>query len=144
MMLVWIDLETTGLNPNYDLVLEMAVGFATIEEPFKLTNKREWVFNYSKDEPEIRAMDSFVVDMHTRNGLLREVTEEKETPFDVVTMGAVERQIVPHDVSAVKLFCRSLGMPKLPKAEAHRAMADVEESVRHAEACALFCGKVRL
>jgi oligoribonuclease (3'-5' exoribonuclease) len=34
------------------------------------------------------------------------------------------------DVSAIRLFCQSLGMPK-PKGEpAHRAMADVDESLR--------------
>jgi len=41
-----------------------------------------------------------------------------------------------YDVSAVKLFCQSLGMPKLPRAEAHRAAADVLESVEHARLCA--------
>lgn len=41
-----------------------------------------------------------------------------------------------YDVSAVKLFCRSLGMPKLPRAEAHRASADLVESVEHARLCA--------
>jgi oligoribonuclease len=41
-----------------------------------------------------------------------------------------------YDVSAVKLFCQSLGMPKPPKAEAHRAKDDVLESIRHAEECA--------
>jgi len=41
-----------------------------------------------------------------------------------------------YDVSAVKLFCQSLGMPKPPKAEAHRAAADVRESIEHAKACA--------
>lgn len=40
-----------------------------------------------------------------------------------------------YDVSAVKLFCQSLGMPKLPKAEAHRAMDDINESIQHAQAC---------
>ena len=35
----------------------------------------------------------------------------------------------------MKLFCQSLGMPKIPKAEAHRAMADVEESARHGSLC---------
>jgi oligoribonuclease (3'-5' exoribonuclease) len=41
-----------------------------------------------------------------------------------------------YDVSAVKLFCQSLGMPKLPRAEAHRAKDDVLESVAHARLCA--------
>ena len=37
-----------------------------------------------------------------------------------------------YDVSAIKLFCQSLGMPKIPQGEAHRAQADVLESVAHA------------
>jgi oligoribonuclease len=41
-----------------------------------------------------------------------------------------------YDVSAVKLFCRSLGMPKLPRAEAHRAKDDILESIEHAKLCA--------
>ena len=46
-----------------------------------------------------------------------------------------------YDVSSVKLFCRSLGMPKLPPEEAHRAWPDVMESIRHAEACAAWLAK---
>lgn len=41
-----------------------------------------------------------------------------------------------YDVSAVMLFARSMGMPKLPKAEAHRAEADVLESIVNARKCA--------
>ncbi len=42
-----------------------------------------------------------------------------------------------YDVSALKLFCRSHGMPKFPKnSGAHRAVADVIESVAHAKQCA--------
>lgn len=44
-----------------------------------------------------------------------------------------------YDVSAVKLFCRSLGMPKLPPEEAHRALPDIRESMRHAQLCASWC-----
>jgi len=40
-----------------------------------------------------------------------------------------------YDVSALKLFCQSMGMPKFKKAEAHRAKDDIIESVDHAKAC---------
>ncbi len=46
-----------------------------------------------------------------------------------------------YDVSAIKLFCESLGMPRIPKGEAHRAQADVLESVAHAKMCAEWLGK---
>ncbi len=41
-----------------------------------------------------------------------------------------------YDVSAIKLFCQSLGADKFPKAEAHRAKDDIAESIAHAKACA--------
>jgi oligoribonuclease (3'-5' exoribonuclease) len=39
------------------------------------------------------------------------------------------------DVSAVKLECISQGMAPLPKAGAHRALADIRESMLHLERC---------
>lgn len=49
-----------------------------------------------------------------------------------------------YDVSSVKLFCRSLGMPQLPSGETHRAADDVTESVAHAIACADWLSIVAL
>ena len=40
------------------------------------------------------------------------------------------------DVSAMSMFCRSMGMPRLPKNDAHRAAADVQGSLSQARACA--------
>ena len=40
-----------------------------------------------------------------------------------------------YDVSGLKLFCQSMGMPKFRKAEAHRADADVAESITHGAEC---------
>jgi oligoribonuclease len=48
-----------------------------------------------------------------------------------------------YDVSSVKLFCQSLGMPQIPKGEAHRALADVRESIAHARMCAEWLGRGR-
>lgn len=39
------------------------------------------------------------------------------------------------DVSAIKLLARALGMEKIPKGEAHRAEADVAESIAHGKTC---------
>jgi len=40
-----------------------------------------------------------------------------------------------YDVSALKLYCQSMGMPKFRKAEAHRAAPDILESIAHAKEC---------
>jgi oligoribonuclease (3'-5' exoribonuclease) len=36
-----------------------------------------------------------------------------------------------YDVSTLKMECEMLGMPKIPKGEAHRAKADIFESIEH-------------
>ena len=43
-----------------------------------------------------------------------------------------------YDVSSVKLFCQSMGMPEFKKAEAHRAKDDILESVAHAKECSAW------
>jgi oligoribonuclease len=40
-----------------------------------------------------------------------------------------------YDVSGIKLFCQSLGMSRIPKGQAHRARADILESVSHLKEC---------
>lgn len=170
MRLCWIDLETTGLDPNKDAILEIAVITTALERPFESIASIEAVLHYDG-----RELDPRVLDMHTKNGLLKEASssvihvgdienfvlslvpdvEDREdltalagssVHFDLGFIRAQMPKLAKrlshrvYDVSAVKLFCRSLGMPKPPKAEAHRAMADIRESIEHARACARWCG----
>ena len=46
-----------------------------------------------------------------------------------------------YDVSAVKLFCRSMGMGRLVPGEAHRATEDLLESVAHVLECVKWLGQ---
>jgi len=169
MKLYYLDLETTGLSPERDVLLELAIAEADLERPFDIGPVQSWVFQFA-DAANV-AIDPFVRTMHTRNGLLAEcaqssttvraveehlltlvpeVTDREDTPtlagssvhfdhgFLRVHMPRLAARFSHrhYDVSAVKLFCRSLGMPKPPKAEAHRAAADVLESFAHAVVCA--------
>lgn len=173
MRLIWLDLETTGLDPQKCTILEAAYGVASLEDPFTLTEGAEYVIHHMRREGD--DVDPFVVDMHTKNGLwidcqrstltMRDVEERLlEVVPDIADWedkptlagncvgfdhGFLKRHTPKlaarfhyryYDVSSVKLFCRSLGMPQLPSGETHRAMDDVDESIAHAKACADWLG----
>ncbi len=170
MKLWWLDLETTGLDPRRHEILEIGVAIADLERPFQAVDTYHAVtpFNVSDE-----ALDPFIVDMHTKNGLLAECRESptaksypqiEEELLKLIPIGLAREEMpvlagssihfdhsfleahMPnlakkfshrhYDVSSVKLFCMSLGMLKLPRAEAHRAMADIHESIEHAQLCA--------
>ena len=167
MKIFWLDIESTGLFPERDALLELAIAEADLERPFDTYGPaRDWVFQLE----EWRYVSPFVRDMHTRNGLFAECAQSTTTVQEIedhllTVVPEVTGDDKPtlagstvhfdhgflrvhmprlaarfshrhYDVSAVKLFCRSLGMPKPPKAEAHRATADVLESIAHARLCA--------
>lgn len=172
--LVWVDLETTGLDPTGDAILEVAVGASPMGRPFDVEILFEQVLHFSRrtwDAP----VDDKVEEMHTQNGIWLECLnadlEEQDLDgflcekiffhlphlrardlylagsavyFDASFLDRSAPKFASlfshrhYDVSAVKLFCESLGMPKIPKGEAHRARADILESAHHARKCAYW------
>lgn len=175
--LLWVDVESSGLDPHNDCILEIAGFLTTLDHALELptsptNNPIDALRGRSGGFSEVVRYDQrqllpFIEDMHTKNGLLLEasachtfigdvdrylfqhLSSEKEkvilagssVHFD---LGFI-RAHMPHsagflshrvyDVTAIKLFCQSLGMPPFKKAEAHRAAADVLESVAHARMC---------
>lgn len=167
MKLYWLDLETTGLDPQKHQILEVSMAVANLNNPFDIEHLYQAVIPV---EPNT-VLDPYILNMHTKNGLLAECASSKaksRTQVDEELANLIEwvenkderatlagssihfdhsfisvhfplsNKKLSHrhyDVSALKLFCQSMGAPKFPKAEAHRSRDDINESVAHAAAC---------
>lgn len=84
LKLVWIDLEMTGLNPELDVILEVAVIITGPDlEPI---DQYEAVIH--QPDSTLLTMSAFVRDMHTKNGLLDRVRASK-TSLDEATDAAL-------------------------------------------------------
>jgi oligoribonuclease len=81
---VWIDLEMTGLNPELDVILEIAVIITGLDlEPI---DQYEAVIH--QPDSVLLTMSPFVREMHTKNGLLDRVRASK-TSLDEATDAAL-------------------------------------------------------
>jgi len=72
---IWIDLETTGLDPRDDVILEVGVA-VTGKDCEIIGEPRNWVL-WRSENALLESLDATVREMHTDNGLLDEVRESK-------------------------------------------------------------------
>ncbi len=174
---MWLDLETTGLDPRTCRILEWAVVLAADDaegdmSPIERFSGVVGVFS-EKELAEVQAeMDPYVLNMHTQNGLLAEVvssdatlaeseeflvslcqqlTGKEEPSRDCLIVLAGSTIAFDHsfikehmprfaawlshrtfDVSTLKMADRAWKGEAFKKAEAHRALPDVLESLEHA------------
>jgi oligoribonuclease len=68
--LLWLDLETTGLSPVKDDILE--VGVAVTDERFNMLASNSWIIKPLSSNWSGK-MDDYVKKMHTKNGLIADV-----------------------------------------------------------------------
>ena len=66
-MLVWMDLEMTGLEPDRHVIVEIAT--IVTDDDLTIVAEGPDLVVHAKDA-QLAEMDDFVVDMHTRSGLL--------------------------------------------------------------------------
>lgn len=161
--LLWLDLETTGLDPQHDSILEIAVARAPINDPFNYVQLLNRVAKHSG-----YWLSDFIRDMHTKNGLLKEcrtgdsLLDIEEVLLDFIPMlPKNDRPVLAgssihfdqafikfhmpelysrlshrlYDVSSVRLFAESLGAPDFRGEgdSTHRAMSDIIDSVELAK-----------
>jgi oligoribonuclease len=69
---VFVDIETTGLSPTADRILE--VGVATVNQHFQIIDQSDWLV-VERGWRASLAKNEFVWDMHQKSGLLDEVRE---------------------------------------------------------------------
>ncbi|NNE11237.1 MAG: oligoribonuclease, partial [Ilumatobacter sp.] len=69
-MLVWMDLEMTGLDHTSDVIVEIAT--LVTDDNLQVVAEGPDIVVHQPDDVLAR-MDPFVVDMHTRSGLLDQI-----------------------------------------------------------------------
>ncbi|NUP07774.1 MAG: oligoribonuclease [Polyangiaceae bacterium] len=153
--LAWVDVETTGLNPDLDAILE--VGIIITDRSLTEIDRASWALG---DANPASISDPKVLEMHTRSGLLAEC-EASDLEIDILDeivcfflkhQGAVgspmcgstvgfDRSFLRHarfaklfhyrnfDVSTYRTEARLLGIEPPPKREVHRALPDLEDSI---------------
>jgi oligoribonuclease len=75
-MLVWMDLEMTGLDPTNDVIVEIAT-LVTDDELEVIAEGPDLVLAAAPER--LTQMDQVVVDMHTRSGLLEQIKQSSIT-----------------------------------------------------------------
>lgn len=74
-MIVWTDIETTGLDERTGQILEVAM-VVTDDE---LVEQRAYEIVIWQDGDPSACMDAVVLEMHTKNGLLHELEHDSKT-----------------------------------------------------------------
>lgn len=68
--IAWLDLETTGLEPNLGEILEIGIVLTDTD----LNTVAEWAWLVLPKQLDVLALHPVVREMHTANGLIREIT----------------------------------------------------------------------
>lgn len=130
-MLVWMDLEMTGLDPGADVIVEIAT-LVTDDELNIVAEGPDLVV--ACDPGKLEGMDQVVIDMHTRSGLLEAIRTSTTTLAEAgaQTLGFI-REHVPEPRS-VPLCGNSIGTDRrflaayLPEIEEHLHYRSIDVS----------------
>jgi len=131
LVLVWMDLEMTGLDHTSDVIVEIAT-IVTDDELEVVAEGPDIVVHY--DDDVLARMDPFVVEMHTRSGLLDAIRSSTTTLDDAGARTlAFIREHAP-DARTVPLCGNSIGTDRrflaayLPEIEDHLHYRSIDVS----------------
>jgi oligoribonuclease len=130
-MLVWLDLEMTGLDPERHVIVEIAT-LVTDDELAIVATGPDLVIHASPEE--MAAMDDFVRDMHTKSGLLPEIEQSTVTLEDAATQTLEFVKSHVPDARTVPLCGNSIGTDRrflakyMPELEDHLHYRSVDVS----------------
>ncbi len=108
-MLVWMDLEMTGLDATKDVIVEIAT--IVTDDDLNIVAEGPDLVIHQSDET-LAIMDKFVVDMHSKSGLL---TAIKASTVSLEQAGAATLAFIKEHVpvpSTVPLCGNSIGMDR--------------------------------
>ncbi len=130
-MLVWMDLEMTGLDHTSDVIVEIAT--IITDDDLAIVAEGPDIVVHQPDEV-LAAMDPFVVDMHTRSGLLEAI---KNSTVSLEAAGAATLDFIREHVpepATVPLCGNSIGTDRrflaayLPDIENHLHYRSIDVS----------------
>src|SRR5215217_1182809 len=131
LVLVWMDLEMTGLDHTSDVIVEIAT-IVTDDELEVVAEGPDIVVHH--DDDVLARMDPFVVEMHTRSGLLDAIRSSTTTLDDAGARTlAFIREHAP-DARTVPLCGNSIGTDRrflaayLPEIEDHLHSRSIDVS----------------
>ncbi|MFA5566088.1 MAG: oligoribonuclease [Acidimicrobiia bacterium] len=124
-MLVWMDLEMTGLDPERHVIVEIAT-LITNDELEIIAEGPELVLHASPDE--LAEMDPFVVNMHTRSGLIPRIESSEVTLADATSQTLAFLQEHIPEARTVPLCGNSIGTDRR---FLYKYMPEVEEFLHY-------------
>lgn len=130
-MLVWMDLEMTGLDHTSDAIVEIAT--LITDDDLTIIAEGPDLVIHATDE-QLASMDPFVVEMHTRSGLLDQI---KASTISLEDAGAATLEFIKQHVPepmTVPLCGNSIGTDRrflsayLPEIEHHLHYRSIDVS----------------
>ena len=131
VMLVWMDLEMTGLDHTRDVIVEIAT--LVTDDDLNIVAEGPDIVVHQPEEV-LATMDPFVVEMHTRSGLLEEI---KASTVSLEDAGAATLEFIESHVpepATVPLCGNSIGTDRrflanyLPDIENHLHYRSIDVS----------------